>query len=239
MQDDDFPAANPTNVYFMPLLEKAWAKYLDAFPQYRYPDVAKDPKAKGYAGIWSTPASNALAAFTGGKAVSTPRGTKLLAALKRCLTQSSPCVICIPEIADLGTVGKLSNGGADVYLGPVGDRSGRIHRTTTGEKDGKTVYADRFRITDNDNPDAKGQARIVRLPGHHAYAIDRKKSLWKENLRQGRITLINPWGCIPVAGEDVEGCSGSASVTISLSIISKLAHVVHEVSGIRDPLVFA
>lgn len=189
------PEGGISRAYWVPILEKAWAKYLDAF-QF----LSSRPELSGYGTIRSSRADNVLAAITGGTREAVGRGdyTALTKRLRTCLTSDAPCVWGSGsyEAFARGDYGDgftdesdlfLFRNNADAVLGIV-----QRARTSTG-----AVFSSHLRIYDiNNQPVELG--RRVRLPVKHAYAIDRANSFWSTNAKRCKVTLINPWGYSPI-----------------------------------------
>jgi hypothetical protein len=228
----------------MPLLEKAWAKYFDA-----YPALSSYPQELGYAKIAATSPGTALAAMTGGRPVqfyaNNPTGMKNL--LQTCLTTRDPCVFGSPYFDALndGTRGSGSfddQGIIRLYSARKADGT----RTTIAKI--QSVYdpaADatsdgQVRITDY-NRVVNGKASIIRLPLGHAYAINTTDSVWSTDAKRCRVTLINPWGTNPAECRSgtptppTPGCTGPAAFQISCSAFLGIASGLWSVTNRQGP----
>lgn len=233
----------PTNVFAMPFLEKAWAKYLDAYPEFRGTSTA-DAGLVGYSGTKSTPAHYAMAALTGGAPhrADRLRGDNnikpyipyqgyMLGFAHACVSMKRPCVISTPSVDDLGILGDV-NEYSSVWLGPAEDRSGLISPLGTDPKNPSLVV---FDFHNTFEKDGKTRSTTNVLVGNHAYTVDPTRSFWDPDLKKGRVTLLNPWGCNPVYGDNNNDgyCEYSLNrprdVTISLSLFINLCRTIYYV----------
>jgi hypothetical protein len=199
---------------WVPILEKAWAKYLNAF---RF--LSTRPGEIGYGGIRSSRADRVMAAITGG----------LSARLRTCSSTDTPCVFAS------GTYEGFANGkyGGDGFSNDEGDvvflknSVGRVLGLIQRVRyDNGTVFDNHIRVYD------ANQARWVHVLTNHAMVIDRSKSLWSTQGKRCSVTPVNPWGYNPVdRAEDLNGVNrlpsrggiGGASFDLSCEVALGLA----------------
>ncbi|GMK59027.1 hypothetical protein CspeluHIS016_0700420 [Cutaneotrichosporon spelunceum] len=201
----------PTPIFFMPLFEKAFAKFLDANPDWK----AAKPEETGYAGLEGVNPAYVLAAITGGKPVSVPRTTPgldgpIIAALLRCMTGSAPCAISTGNSTTLEGLGPVDasnviwlNPTANGAAGPSGYNPGETSGMLASDKPGSKST---FTIIDFDQvrktPEGD-RSTVVTFVGNHAYAFDRSRSTTFPfpasitSLLDIRMTVLNPWGANP------------------------------------------
>lgn len=179
------PAGENARTGYVPLAEKAVAKYLNAYPTY------KSTQEKGYLGLEGIWPDIALELLTGAKGKRTFRQTVgldqgLVTALDRCLTQNEPCVLGSPPATD--TAWQLfapTKPAKPVFNLPYGEKyvSGVLTvNITRGAHD----------VVDHDNGPADTRNTVV---PSHAWALDKNKSVYDpKNLRASKIRILNPWG---------------------------------------------
>ncbi|RSH76927.1 uncharacterized protein EHS24_003864 [Apiotrichum porosum] len=208
--DGSYPA---TPIFFMPLLEKAFAKFLDFQPDWRW--TPSGPP--GYLGLTSVSPAIALAALTGGTPKPVYRNNSgydgpIMEALLGCMRGLAPCVIGTTNATTLGLVGKLDTWGG-VWLNALGDAA-TPKGYTPGETAGlaapdaptsNTTYS----LVDFDQiikTDGKEYSTSIRMAGNHAYAFAWKQSttgpLTAETVNDARLRVLNPWGSNPCQSLD-------------------------------------
>ncbi|WOO78488.1 uncharacterized protein LOC62_02G002035 [Vanrija pseudolonga] len=235
VKDAAKPAADgsypPTPIFFMPLFEKAFAKWLDYRDELRS-STAKGAKGTGYSGLVGVRAENVMAAVVGGTPKDVYRQNPgydagLLFAAFRCLQSDTPCVIGTVPIDSIGYLGSkdatgtiiLPKAGAPVVY--VGDQTPQNHKTYT--------------VIDFDQV-TNGRSTLVQLVGNHAYAIDKTRSTDPaKGWAAGHVTLINPWQVNPDYWKDNTG-SGvwgtKPEVVLSFRAFSLVINSVHWVEDI-------
>ncbi|KAL1407440.1 hypothetical protein Q8F55_006873 [Vanrija albida] len=226
--DGSYP---PTPIFFMPLFEKAMAKWLDYRDDQRS-STAKDAKGIGYSGLVGVRAENVMAAVLGGTPKSIYRerrgyDTGILFAAFRCLQSATPCVIGTVPIDSISYLGNKDstgtiiqpNAGSPVVY--VGDQTPQNHKSYT--------------IIDFDQIN-NGRSTLVQLVGNHAYTIDKTRSTDPGNgWAAGRVTLINPWQKNPDYWKDNEGNGVPGTkpeVVLSFRAFSLVINSVHWVEDI-------
>jgi hypothetical protein len=195
----------PHGNYYVPLFEKAWAKYVDAHMQFATSE-RRDEDAHGYLALTSMPAMNVLRGVTGRsrKAVhktKTGDDYKFLQAIMDCLNGPQTCVFSSVSANNLEKAYGPPNR-FDVYSAS----GGRVFRNN----DHTYTLVD----TDQDN------TRLT-LVGDHAYALMRSQSnrvtgsaSFKPN--KVLVTIRNPWGCNPDAESENSCAQSEGDVLISL-----------------------
>ncbi|OAL42902.1 hypothetical protein IQ07DRAFT_311090 [Pyrenochaeta sp. DS3sAY3a] len=165
------PGPGVNAILYVPFLEKAWAKYMDANPQLRI-------NALGYSGIIGTRASLALSAFTGQQPLVVLRTVPnidgaIVRQLVLCVATFLPCVVGTPSAQFLRD---------DKPLGPVNSNDQIILA------DGIviTIRAGTMVFTD---PILNVEITLVLF---HYFAIDREQSFLGDG--DDFIILRNPWG---------------------------------------------
>ncbi|ORY15059.1 hypothetical protein BCR34DRAFT_559537 [Clohesyomyces aquaticus] len=179
---------------FVPLLEKAFAKFLDSGEAIVQPDFS------GYAGLTGIAARNVLSSLTGGKPRLYERfksgfDLEMAAILVKCVNLRRACVLGVPPPTD-PRMGTIVNGKIDTQAGQI-----TIH---SGEK----TFTLRERGTERDVP----------IVGLHYYGIQRTQVIDGEfiTFENAEVDLHNPWGCnIDVNG--VFTCNKGGSVRVKLS----------------------
>jgi len=229
---------NSPVIYFMPLLEKAWAKYLDAYPNLK---TAGNKNLDGFGGIEGTPANNALAALTGGighridKVLGKNNNqAAITAAVKKCVVDKTPCVVGTPPGNNIKVLGPLDQLGVS-YAGTSPTYHGAIH-----DLDDRPGAANpSFLVEDYNRIDkVTGDIPQTALVSDHAYAIDPSRSYWDNtNTRKGYVTIINPWGCQPTpAGYCDPKNPLPKSIRISAGLFVRLVETVYTVSNLPGAL---
>lgn len=211
---------------FMPIFEKAFAKWLDYRPELR----SSQTTGTGYAGLEAVGANIVMAAVLGSTPKRVWRQTSgydqgLVAALSRCFNGATPCVIGTPSIDNLGILGSK-------------DSTGMIYQPENGTP---VVYvADQqpqnkmaFTVIDFDQ-EHNGTAAVVQLVSNHAYAIyQRGSSDPTKGLVAARVALINPWGHNPDLWHKPSGAGvDKAEVVISLRALQLVIHSVYWVDDL-------
>lgn len=206
-EDGSYP---PTPIFFMPLLEKAFAKFLDANPDWK----STGPEMTGYLGLEGINPAYALAALTGGTPKFVHRATSgfdtpILAALLTCMMGTAPCVIGTTNATTLGGLGTPDTT-STIWLNPTGDRA--VNKGyTPGETAGLAasdapVSNSTYTIIDFDQvvkTDKGDRSTAITLVGTHAYALDHSQSTdWPmqtsvKSLIEARMAILNPWGSNP------------------------------------------
>lgn len=233
----------PTNVYYMPFIEKAWAKLLNAYPKLRRAEIAANRAATGYAGTESSDPYVVLNALTGvashvvGRergnhdiSPSAPYQANMFVGLVACIYAKRPCVIGTPSAKDLDLLGEARTPGA-YWRGVPGDESGLISRISDDPDNPSFVAYDfHYKIEQG----GKTYSRPNVLVGGHAYAVDQSRSSWNSDWTKGRVTLLNPWGCNPQLGKhnndgycDAGDANYPIEVTMSLSLFINTVASIH------------
>ncbi|KLT42414.1 hypothetical protein CC85DRAFT_328169 [Cutaneotrichosporon oleaginosum] len=195
-----------TPIFFMPLLEKAFAKFLDANPDWK----STPPEVMGYLGLEGINPSFALAALTGGtpKPVYRTRAgfdPFILGAVLTCMIGDAPCVIGTTNATTLEGLG-MKDTTQTIWLNP--DRSeGYAPGNTAGMTASDSPKSNStYTVIDFDQVvvvDGRDRSTALTLVGTHAYAFDHSASTdwplqnsvsaWNE----ARINIVNPWGSNP------------------------------------------
>jgi hypothetical protein len=244
------------------MIEKAFAKYFDAYPELSADEIIT-PETAGYVGLEGAPVANIFAAFTGGTPKTYARRPELDAVLPgfpsqvqpdlfvatyRCLTQSAPCTAAFPPPSALEeTYGTLDEFGS-LFITPPGQASFGLITPLGSDIEGPT-----FNVYDFDQLIDGKYSTQYNLVGGHAYAIDKTRSFWPTggaSLRTGRVTLLNPWGCNPKyvprspTFNDADGyCSPSSDrpreITMSLTMFLSTVRFIRTVENMLAPLNYA
>jgi hypothetical protein len=212
--DAAFPAPGggypPTPIFFMPLFEKAFAKFLDANPDWK----SAKPEETGYAGLEGVNPAYVLAAITGGTPKSVWRTRPgfdgpILAALLTCMRGTAPCAISTGNSTTLEGLGMVDGTGT-IWLNPAGDAAmprGYTPGDTAGmlasDAPGSTST---FTVIDFDQvkttPDGD-RSTVLTFVGNHAYGFDHTRSTDFplpaniNSLSNVRMAALNPWGSNP------------------------------------------
>lgn len=166
-------------VLYVPLLEKAWAKYTDAYPAKLRPQGSK---AIGYPGIEGTSAALVMQALTGLQAQTysrTKEGFDINFAIRilLCIVASRPCVFGTPNATTLAGLGVKKEPGPAII-----NEAGII--ATNQDEDLYDVLED-------------GTRRVLTFVGEHAYALDFENSDaidgTVKTFENAEVTIINPW----------------------------------------------
>ena len=159
---------------FVPLLEKAWAKYTDAHPDILRSEETRNANGVGYLGIVATDPSLALQALTGLQATEIRRMKNGLdqafaRAIVVCLISGRPCVLQTPVAGKVNGLGRRTPEGVSVNT--------------------NTVFTTQFDVTE------KATGRAITFVGNHAYGLDVEKSDFAgKSLEEAEVVVINPWG---------------------------------------------
>ncbi|RYF48213.1 MAG: hypothetical protein EOO38_10610, partial [Cytophagaceae bacterium] len=191
--------------YYVPLFEKAWAKYVDAHLLFAS-GATQEKDAHGYLVLESMPAKNVLRGVTGRARkmvykTTTKNDYKFLQAIIDCLNGPQTCVFGSADANHLAkTLGPPNK--FNVYPVP----GGRIFR------DNKVTYT----LLDKDQSDER-----VTIVGNHAYALMRSQSpgvLGAASFEPNEIliTIRNPWGCNPDSYSDGTCTAEDGDILISL-----------------------
>jgi hypothetical protein len=182
-----YPSFGSTRNFYVPLLEKAWAKYTDAYPENR----AYGIEDAGYKGLTGTPANRFMQAMTGLDGHVQWRRTKgwdqeLSLKIFRCILLRMPCVVStgLASMTDIGNVDKdgvLRNDAGDMGMG-----------------------ADGFTFTVIER---KAPRRVVTFVNTHYYAIDNERTAAIDNSKAANVldwevVLRNPWNCNPIVSSN-------------------------------------
>jgi hypothetical protein len=201
--DGSYP---PTPIFFMPLFEKALAKFLDFATDWRVTPAGYT----GYAGLEGVPPHYVLAAVTGGTPKAVYR-TKdgfdgpILAALITCMRGVAPCVIGTTNAVTLDGLGTEVDG--SIWLNPAGDASvprGYTPGQTSGLLASDSPASEHtYSIVDFDQlidmPQGQRSTALT-MVGNHAYAFAWQRSTqppWQSPMVDWRMRFLNPWGNNP------------------------------------------
>lgn len=212
----------PTNVFFVPLLEKAFAKYIDAYEELRSPST-REAGLTGYDGLTGIRPDVALAAFTGGQPNAIFRDLDSVApvilALLRCIRDD---VICAVDTypSSLDGMGPQDKYGV-VHL--LGDSGWAASNSQWNQSVSYTVI-------DFDNLNAEGRSHLVEMIGLHAYGIDYAATPYP-----GIVKLLNPWGCNPTYSDQSGYCSTYNGPQLELSL-RVYASMLRAVYWVENPL---
>ncbi|KAF2396643.1 hypothetical protein EJ06DRAFT_559760 [Trichodelitschia bisporula] len=183
-------STGPPPVLFMPLLEKAVAKFLDLHPEFRVAD------GFGYAGLEGIRPAKAIAALTGFESREVSRkkpefDDDITLALFNCIQLAMPCVVATTNALTLAGLGNGVPQTAPGTTGVIVSGDAGVLATTSNP-----AY---YFVIDPVAPVAKARAWV----GNHAYAIDHEKTPRIDGeevtLENAVVTLRNPWGFNPVA----------------------------------------
>ncbi|KAJ9127299.1 hypothetical protein QFC24_000706 [Naganishia onofrii] len=211
---------DPTNVFFVPLLEKAFAKYIDAFPELRSKQTA-DKGYTGYLGLEGIRPDIVLASFTGGQPGSVFRNLQstapIIAALIRCIRED---VICAVDTypTSLEGMGPKDEFGV-VHL--LGD-SGWAASNSQWNQDVS------YTVIDFDDLNSEGRSHLQEMIGLHAYGIDYLSTPFP-----GIVKLLNPWGCNPTYSDQSGYCStyNGPQLEMSLRVFVSMLRAVYFVEN--------
>ncbi|KAI9801727.1 MAG: hypothetical protein M1833_002409 [Piccolia ochrophora] len=198
-------AANNQRVVYMPLLEKAWAKYLDAKPELK----RSEPKKTGYQGLEGTGARDVLPALTGWPVRFAARGgpgrdATIAANTLLSIVLYQPTVLSSPNFESLKTLGSYWDEGSQLATLELGGI------TIINRKNNVLLYT---RFSD------ASQHYII---AGHAYALTPDN-----DFRQGGIlttwqeaptVLRNPWGKNPIGPNE----SGPPTLTLTIEEIAMI-----------------
>lgn len=211
--------ASGNTVLYMPLLEKAWAKYLDANP------TLKTHQLTGYDGLGGTDPATVLRALTGWQANSTGRSgsgvnptmrTSMLDAIKN----YQPTVFATPTSDSIKTLGySYDNSTATASL-----TYGTLTVTEPNHYLKYTRYSD-------------GSSHFI--VGGHAYALtpddDLRDQTSEDEMGKHTAVLRNPWGANPSSETEANGPQEFAVLSIDeiLTIVTEMYTVTPPAS--EDP----
>lgn len=226
VNDAAFPGPNgdypPTPIFFMPLFEKAFAKFLDANPDWKAQEP--DKRVEGYGGLEGINPAYVLAAVTGGTPKSTWRSRPgfdgpILVSLLNCMRGTAPCAISTGNSTLLEGLGTPDSTGT-IWLNPAGDgavpkgytpgdTSGMAASDAPGSKSTFTII-DFDQVIKTPNGDRSTALTFV---GNHAYGFDHSRSTdfpfpnSISSLIDARMSVLNPWGSNPCQWPG-GGCGG-------------------------------
>lgn len=175
------PKNDPTQIAYVPLLEKAVAKYQDA----RQP---KDDGSTGYPAMEGIAGQHVLEMLTGGKGTRHNRvrdglDEVMVETLGKCLTGSDPCLLSSPPVDDAYGQAHFNPVNATHWNVPKGES----YNSALITKNNQTGL---WQVTDYDNGGA-----VNSFVGGHAWAIDKERSRYDPNdLRKSVVRIVNPWG---------------------------------------------
>lgn len=211
---------DPTNVFFVPLLEKAFAKYIDAFPSLRSQST-RDNELTGYSGLEGIRPDVVLAAFTGGQPrrlfrdLASP--APIILALLRCIRDDIICTVdTYPSTLEgMGpkdeyeTVHLLGDSG---WVGSNANWNQQVSHT----------------LIDFDNLNSEGRSHLQQMIGLHAYGIDYGSTPFP-----GIVKLLNPWGCNPEYSDRSGYCStyNGPQLEMSLRVFVSMIRAVYWVEN--------
>ncbi|KAH8658370.1 hypothetical protein BX600DRAFT_469036 [Xylariales sp. PMI_506] len=159
-------------IAFVPLLEKAFAKFLDANPDLK---INQD----GYGGLTGIVARNVLQSITGGTAriyerFSPGLDLDMASFFVKCINMRRACVLGVPPATD-PRLGTAVNGNIDTPAGQITINSGS-----------KTFTLREI-----------GTNRDITIIGQHYYGIERTQPIDGKLITfdNAEVTLHNPWGC--------------------------------------------
>lgn len=220
--DGSYP---PTNVFFVPLLEKAFAKYIDAFPELRS-SSATEAGWTGYEGLSGISPGVTLAALTGGQPNVFFRDLNSVAPiilqLLRCIRDDIICAVDTYNASTLDGMGPQDEYGVVHLLGDSGWAASNNQWNQTLS----------YTLIDFDNLNAEGRSKLVQMIGTHAYGIDYAATSYP-----GIVKLLNPWGCNPVWEdkkgycESEEARKGGPRVELSLRVYASMLRAVYWVEN--------
>jgi hypothetical protein len=239
-------------IFFMPLLEKAFAKFLDANP-----DWSNSPEW-GYFGTEGVHASNVLSALTGGTPRLVRRKTTgydphILGALLTCAMGKAPCVVGSANPAALTRLGE-SDTTNTVWLNPVaGDYGYEAGRTSGMVASDAPASTKTYTIIDFDQlvqVDGRDRSTAVTMVGKHAYAFDHASSTrWPFapggvdllTFDKAKASLLNPWGRNPcswpggLCGKDGGIYGMPARLPLSFRTFAMSINTVYTVTDMPPP----
>lgn len=230
----------PTDVFFMPLLEKAFAKFFDNTPDWSPQAHLPLRNVSGYLGLTGTSPDKALAAITGGNPRSVWRSKPgfdgpLMAATVMCMTGKAPCVIDTGPhtLEGLGD----SDGDGVIWLNPAGNAEQGFESGTTSGMVADDLNNKTFTVIDFDQLDDTGHSTAVTLVGMHAYAFDYQRTTkppFTLPMEDWRIRLINPWGTNPLPWPGAVNPTGEwdnpGELTLSFRTFSQVIRAIYTVT---------
>ncbi|EJT50357.1 hypothetical protein A1Q1_00378 [Trichosporon asahii var. asahii CBS 2479] len=181
-----YQPAGPSKSWYVPLVEKAAAKLLDAYPEIRsYPDQPGGYNAMQ--GIWP---HKALEILTGrsGKRLNrefTGLDDNLIKALEKCLTGPEPCVVGTPSV-EYG----------DNFLGSA-SFNGEAWEVPDGAPFVSGVFSNSTSAPDFwDSIDYDLKSAHNTIVPSHAWAIDKRNTNYTPgaDIRKVKVRILNPWG---------------------------------------------
>ncbi|KAL1407852.1 hypothetical protein Q8F55_007288 [Vanrija albida] len=208
----------PTPIFFMPLFEKAFAKFLDANPTWK----STKPEVVGYEGLEGVNPAYVLAAVTGGTPKSVWR-TKdgfdgpIIYALITCMRGLAPCAISTTNSTTLEGLGTPKDG--SIWLNPAGSAAvpgGYVPGETSGlmASDAPTSRST-YTVIDFDQVQKTPQgdrSTAITMVGNHAYAFEWQASTHvpiTEPMVDWDMRILNPWGSNPCQWPG--GCGGGGA----------------------------
>lgn len=239
--DGSYP---PTPIFFMPLFEKAFAKFLDANPDWK----STKPEVTGYAGLEGVNPANVLAAITGGTPKSVWRtksgfDVPILAALLQCMRADAPCVIGTTNSTTLEGLGTL-DATQVLWLNPAGDAanprgyspgdtSGMVASDAPTSKSTYTII-DFDQVVKTDKGD---RSTALTMVGNHAYGFDHSRSTdfplpdSIESLIDVRMAVLNPWGSNPCQWPG-GGCGSGGAFTQPSEVRHSFRTLAQTIAGV-------
>jgi hypothetical protein len=211
-----------TNVFFVPLFEKAFAKYIDAFPELRSQQTS-DNGYTGYLGLEGIRPDIVLASITGGQPQSEFRNLEstapIILALLRCIRDD---IICAVDTYPSSLEG----------MGPK-DEFGTVHLLgDSGWVSSNTQWNQSvsYTVIDFDDLNSEGRSHLQEMIGLHAYGIDYLSTPFP-----GIVKLLNPWGCNPTYSDQSGYCStyNGPQLEMSLRVFVSMLRAVY---WVEDPI---
>lgn len=232
--------SKPTPIFFMPLFEKAFAKFLDVTPEWK----SAKADTRGYEGLEGVNPAYVLAAITGGVPKSVWR-TKdgfdgpILAALVTCMRGLAPCAIGTTNATTLAGLGTIPADGA-LWLNPAGSAA-KPNAYTPGQTSG---------LLASDAPTSKGTYTIVdfdqvihtpqgdrstaiTMVGNHAYAFEWTTSThvpFTTPMVDWDMRILNPWGRNPCQWPG--GCGGAGNFDEPAQVSTSFRSFAQTVAGV-------
>jgi hypothetical protein len=221
-QNPSTGAYDPTNVFFVPLLEKAFAKYIDAYPALRSQQT-RDKGLTGYRGLTGIRPDIVLASFTGGQPQALYRDLEstapIILALLRCIRDDIICAVDTYP-ASLEGMGPKDEFGVVHLLGDSGWAS-------SNDQWNQTLS---YTVIDFDNLNAQGRSHLQEMIGLHAYGIDYLSTPFP-----GIVKLLNPWGCNPTYSDQNGYCSSLNGPQLEMSL-RVFVSMLRAVYWVEDPI---
>jgi hypothetical protein len=219
-QNPSTGAYDSTNVFFVPLFEKAFAKYIDAFPELRSQQT-RDNGYTGYLGLEGIRPDIVLASITGGEPQSEFRNLEstapIILALLRCIRDDIICAVdTFPST--LEGMGPKDEYGVVHLLGDSGWASSNTQWNQSVS----------YTVIDFDNLNSEGRSHLQEMIGLHAYGIDYLSTPFP-----GIVKLLNPWGCNPTYSDEDGYCStyNGPQLEMSLRVFVSMLRAVYWVEN--------